>query len=774
MKENIIENKRFLLPILSLVIVSTVVISSINTYLNINIFEKHIQNDIENSKQEFLKKHTDDIKKQVEFVNDSIEYNMSKVEEQLEKELYMRINIARSICNFVYDTYKESLSQHEMRKMVASQLEQIRFDKENRGYYFAYQNSTRVVYEHIHKETIGTSMAHITDTKGVNVALAHDKALEGGKEVGLLKRFFYKPGNRKKGFPKLVAVTEFKSLDLLIGTGEYLDVIEKEIKKDVIDRFKNLEVNDNIFLVILKLHEINGGKDFATTLLNSNNPNFVGKKISSDTLDSKGIEYRKVYLKDIREKGYSYVDYWYKDNSQNREILEKAYVFLQKDWNWIIVSGFYFDNLEKQVKSLEKSLAEYTKSTIIDTIILISIIATIVIMIGIFVSFVIDNTIRRYTTQILKNKNELELAQKVAKMGSWVLDVNKNELVWSKQSYEIFEADLSKKDLTSSAFMDYVHPDDKELVEKNLQASINEQKSFYLVHRLKMKDGRIKIVEAKSEISFIKDDLGKDRAVFNGTVQDITEKKEQEEELKNKEQLLYEQERLASMGEMIGNIAHQWRQPLSIITTSATGMKLKKELGVLDDNDFSKTCDLINENGQYLSKTIDDFRNFIKGDREKVRFKVKNNLESFLKLVESTQKNHNIKIIMKTHADIELYGHPNELTQCYINLFNNAKDAFNQYNIEERLFFINVKTEGEKTIIEFKDNAGGIPNEIIHKIFEPYFTTKHQSQGTGLGLHMIYKIIDEGMGGSIEVSNDEFIYNEKQYKGAKFQIALKL
>jgi len=229
------------------------------------------------------------------------------------------------------------------------------------------------------------------------------------------------------------------------------------------------------------------------------------------------------------------------------------------------------------------------------------------------------------------------------------------------------------------------------------------------------------------------------------------------------------------MGEMIGNIAHQWRQPLSIISTSATGMHLQKEMGILTDDEFYKYCEIINEHSQFLSQTIDDFRNFIKGDTKPIRFDLKNDTDSFIKLVDVTIKKNNINIILDLEENIHIQGYPNELIQCFMNIFNNAKDALVENNDEDnRYVFISQQVENDNVIIEFKDNAGGIKEDILNKVFEPYFTTKHKSQGTGLGLHMCYNLVTNGMKGTITVKNDEYNFNGKYHKGACFDIIIPL
>ncbi|MDX9900895.1 MAG: transporter substrate-binding domain-containing protein [Aliarcobacter sp.] len=250
------------------------------------------------------------------------------------------------------------------------------------------------------------------------------------------------------------------------------------------------------------------------------------------------------------------------------------------------------------------------------------------------------------------------------------------------------------------------------------------------------------------------------------------EEKVKDEVEKNKifQEKLFKADKLASMGEMISNIAHQWRQPLSIISTVATGIKIQKEFGTLKDEELVQNMDLINKNAQYLSETINDFRNFIKGDGKIKNYDLSTTINNFIHIIESTIKTDNINIILNLEKNIKIDGYPNELIQCLINIFNNSKDAFKEIKQENPLIFISTSLQNDNLTIRIKDNAGGIPQNIISKIYDPYFTTKHKSQGTGLGLHMTYKLIDEGMHGKIEAQNVEFEYENKIYKGAEFII----
>ena len=231
-------------------------------------------------------------------------------------------------------------------------------------------------------------------------------------------------------------------------------------------------------------------------------------------------------------------------------------------------------------------------------------------------------------------------------------------------------------------------------------------------------------------------------------------------------------EKMAALGEMISNIAHQWRQPLSVISTGVTGMRVQKEHGILHDEDFNKTCKAINDNAQYLSKTIDHFSDFIKGERNKVEFDLAENINNFLTLVQGTIKINNINIVLDLEENIKINNYPNELLQCLFNVFNNAKDALIEKKIEDKYIFISSKIKKDQVIIKIKDNAHGIANSALAHIFEPYFTTKDKTKGTGLGLNITYNLVTKGMNGTIEAYNVSFTYNKNEYTGAEFRLEL--
>jgi len=246
----------------------------------------------------------------------------------------------------------------------------------------------------------------------------------------------------------------------------------------------------------------------------------------------------------------------------------------------------------------------------------------------------------------------------------------------------------------------------------------------------------------------------------------------QVKENRDKDKLLYQQSKMASMGEMLGNIAHQWRQPLSSISTAASGILIQKEYDQLTEEHMTHSLKSIVKNTQALSQTIDDFRNFYKSDKQSSDFKIRDIIKKVLILIDANLKTKEVDII-KNIEDLQINSVENELLQALLNILNNARDALIEMPQEkQRLIFINVYKDKNQIIIKIKDNAEGINEKILPKVFEPYFTTKHKSQGTGIGLYMTHEIIIDNLKGSIEVENNTFSYKDKQYTGALFTISL--
>ncbi|WP_428024916.1 ABC transporter substrate-binding protein [Arcobacter sp.] len=253
---------------------------------------------------------------------------------------------------------------------------------------------------------------------------------------------------------------------------------------------------------------------------------------------------------------------------------------------------------------------------------------------------------------------------------------------------------------------------------------------------------------------------------LNNKVREEIEKNEE----KNK--ILLKQSKMASMGEMIENIAHQWRQPLSNISVAASGIQLKKEMSTLSNEELNETLEHILSTAKYLSNTIDDFRSFFNMEKELKLVNIEDIIDKALLLAGSRYLKDNF-VIIKNIENIEFKSSENDLIQVFLNIFTNAKDALDE-NVKEgiKYLFIDAYKSDDNLIIEIKDNGGGVEEKIINKIFEAYFTTKKQYHGTGIGLNMSKLLVELHLKGSITAVNTTYDYENKTQKGAIFRLIL--
>jgi len=334
---------------------------------------------------------------------------------------------------------------------------------------------------------------------------------------------------------------------------------------------------------------------------------------------------------------------------------------------------------------------------------------------------------------------------------------------WGKVKYanqRVYDlTKYSQDDILHHDVFELVYPDDLDMVKRNIKLEITEPYDVRIM---------------KKDKSFLYALLrGKD-IIFNGenmriaTAIDITDRKIQEQKIEeintslkqkikdalieNTQQLrlLQQQSKLASMGEMIGAIAHQWRQPLNALNINIQNLDDDFEDGLIDKIFLD---DFINKNSKiihFMSKTIDDFRNFYRVDKVKKDFYAKKAIRDVLSIQAVQIRDHNIKIILNGDDKL-IKGYESEFKQVILNLINNAKDAVIENNIKNPK--INIDILGNRLLI--KDNGGGIPGNVLNRVFEPYFTTKDQGKGTGLGLYMSKMIIEDNMHGKLSVWNED-------------------
>ncbi|RXJ70357.1 histidine kinase [Halarcobacter ebronensis] len=588
------------------------------------------------TKQHLIESNKKIVKSEVIRLNRYIDNEANQIEEKLKESLKNRVNEAYTIALNIYNNNKH-LGKEAVTKIIKDALRDIRFNK-NRGYFFIHSFQGKCILLPIDSSKEGKILLNYKDKNGIAVTNEIMEKLKERKDNVYFTYYFYKPGDKSKEYKKISYSKYFKPLDWFIGTGEYIDDFENDIKEDIASKIKYLNsseiISDYYFIFDAKGKTIDNHESINNPNQKYTNPNTISK-----------------IIKETKEKKETFVTYLQdKKPGTNKATNKTSYIIYNSRLDWFIGKGFYEDEIHKIISLEEKIISKRLKENLKKLIVLTIFLTFILLFVSLYMSNFLERKFKNYRKQI----------------------------------------------------------------ESNLQ------------------------------------------------------------EITKQQNILAQQSKMAAIGTMIGNIAHQWRQPLSLISTIATGLKLKKELDTLSNEDFYEGMDKVNDTTQYLSKTIDDFRNFFNSNKVKKEFTIKDAFENCFNLVNVQFKNHDINIIEEI-GESKIYGIQTELVQVLINILNNSRDELLKLEPEEkRYIFINTKEINDELIITIKDNAGGIKEEILDNIFEPYFTTKHQSQGTGIGLYMSEEIIVKHMRGTITIENSEYDYKGKPYKGALATIKLKV
>lgn len=414
------------------------------------------------------------------------------------------------------------------------------------------------------------------------------------------------------------------------------------------------------YIFVYKLDNLDGGDDFAKMLINPNRPDLEGRYISDSYKDSEGKQFRKVFLKEIKLKGSSFVKYTYKKPGEVDTRPKISYFRLYKDWNWIIAAGAYLDDIDAEIAKKKNSLNRTVQLEVTSAIIIFLFFSLVANAFAIFLGKRIEIFLNDYNSKVKQKTKELE-------------ELNKT-------------------------------------LEKRVR-------------------------------------------------QEVENAREQEE-------VLIQKSRFIALGEMISNIAHQWRQPLSELSAIMMSISFKHRLGKLDTKSIeekSKEAETILE---YMLKTIDDFRNFFMPKKEKKKFCIQEAISSVLNIISMSAKSKAISLEIDIDEKLNIYGYKNEFEQAILNIVTNSKQILKQIEIDKPFIRVQSEKKGDFVYLHITDNGGGIKVSPIEKIFEPYVTTKEAIGGTGIGLYMSKLIIEKSMGGVLIADNTNV--------GAKFTIRLKV
>ncbi len=538
------------------------------------------------------------------------------------------------------------------------------------------------------------------------------------------------------------------------------------------DILKDIDTIDK-YLDVLK----NGGDIFYKVELNTDNASNIMKKfhISKDVNEKYNILYIEMKPKIKRIKKILNELYQYKNEARRNQIyktIPPMFERIKEDNNRLIYEAS--KNLEKLKEIMQEKSKYYDRINIIIVIFIISIV--------IILSLRIISDINKNRALMLQNLKNLKFAHDQIKIiidsiSNIIIITNGFEAVLVNKAFlDFFEQykDLEEFKKEHNCICEFFANTDKEgyipgKVTKDGQNWLNyvlehKDKNFKVIMK---KDTEDRIFEVKA-VEAIKNAQEKNVIVvltditlyekYTQELQNKIDKTKKELELKQKQ--LLQQSRLAQMGEMISMIAHQWRQPLAAISSTSGSIILKSKLGKLDHDTAINLSRKISDFSQHLSSTIDDFREFFKPNKGKKDVTYDELISSALDIVEPSIKNHNIKIVKNLKSKLIFNTYPNEIKQVMLNLLKNAEDALLEKKVENPTIYI----DSEGDTFSISDNAGGIPQDIIDKIFDPYFSTKTKKDGTGIGLYMSKIIIEEHCKGKLSVKNSEI--------GAVFTIKL--
>lgn len=389
-----------------------------------------------------------------------------------------------------------------------------------------------------------------------------------------------------------------------------------------------------------------------------------------------------------------------------------------------------------------------------------------------FLGYIIDITeLKEQQLELKKSKEALSRAQKDANIGSFSFCFNKR-LYLSTQLYRIIGQDPHSYRPSLKRALRLINKEDIPIFEENIQDALHTLKQKIFDIRLNI-NGETVYVRCTAQVS--KFDENHKPIEISGTIQNITKRKILEIELENltkylqdevnkqtllnsqKDKMLHEQSKLAAMGEMIGAIAHQWRQPLNSLNINIQNLDEDYEDGLIDHEFIDDFIKKQSQTISFMSKTIDDFRNFFRVDKIKKVFSIKESIQKTISIQSSQLKNNNIEVVL-SGEDFQVEALESEFQQVIINLISNAKDAIIAKQVEHGKIEIDIN----KDTVTVTDNGGGIPEDTLSRIFEPYFTTKAQGEGTGMGLYMSKMIMEKNSDAKLSVENVR--------NGAKFTI----
>jgi PAS domain S-box-containing protein len=703
-----------------IIIIVATIVGSILIKTEYNNFKKHInnfKNTVIEREKFYIKTAAINLINDIKFEEESI---LNNKKERIEKQSIIAYNLA-------YSLYKKTihLSREEQIDFIKTSMKQIS-KKENDINYFIIDTKGKLILNSENSSDENETFMDFEDINGFK--FINNMIFSPQDKQNFTQYFWYKP-NSNLTSKKITYSRHLKEIGIIIGSGSFLEIEKRKLKKRILKKVFSQNSNLKEFILIYKINSLNNIVQSSELLTN--------KHIISNINELEAIE---DLLIDTNYKGNDYIYYENKHKLLYGSFITNLRYFLAVGVN---LSHIY-DLVEKErVISLDN-----LNDNIFKLFIIITIITIVFFILSLAFTKKIEKLFEEYKQKVITNEKRYHLLFNHSNDAFIISELltNKANIISSNKTAqdisEYSEIELLEKDFFS-LFLD---------LEIKL---VLENKSLFKTVKLKTKNNAIRTIELNVIIySYENQDL------LFASLRDITQRTLLIEEKAKQEQILIQKSKMAAMGEMIGNIAHQWRQPLSQVSGLFFDIESAYDYKELDKKYLSKRVDEANDLIEYMSKTIDDFRDFFNPNSKKEYFSIHDSINNALKIVDATLSFNQIKVQIDIKTDAKIYGYKNEYSQAVVNIISNAKDILIERKITNPSIKIYIKNR-EKPILYIEDNAGGVDSEIIHKIFDPYFTTKFD-YGTGIGLYMTKLIIEEKMNGFIKVENAN--------KGAIFSI----
>ena len=394
-----------------LVVVLTTILGSIFISAKYNDFQENLQR----VKRNYIALQKERLSSDVKIQISRFKVRLENIEQNLNISLKNRVDRIYSI---IQNLYKENKTPEEVQSLVRNILHPARFDNSKGSISIRSVNGSSILYS---PDPLGE--------EGINTKLNHDQAeneifqrmltiVQGDKE-GFLKSESLKPGDRQNKFlKKNIYVKYFEPLNWIISSSEYLYNVEEDLRQSLLKYLNNTipDLNSPEYIFIYHLHDINGGEEFASMLVNPNRPDLIGKKIPDSYMDAKGKMFRKEMLQGLRDKGEAYVTYWYKKPGSDAVFAKLSYFKYYPEWHWIVAKGTYYDHLDRRVGEMQANLRQEIKGTI-RLLVYFTIITCIIFLAFSFLfSKNVHTIFERYKKMQQEHQGELEKVNKALKV----------------------------------------------------------------------------------------------------------------------------------------------------------------------------------------------------------------------------------------------------------------------------------------------------------------------------------------------------------------------